>query len=288
MIKSKVFALLFTGFVLTLLVLTGPVEGFTLNLDINKTKPTQGDIVTFTAQIDIEQSEHLPIEKLILELDGPEKLTCTFDRSGKILDDCEGITITKIQDPGYNYGYGYNFGYGYGFSKGVLKYKIELDTENLKLGEYSTLLKIKIGGEFFSQTGKNITVKNDDGGQTCTSEWTCSTWSPCIDGAQYRECYRNLNYCTLEEKPEESRTCLLEDGSNFQSEETILLNSINQENIEDENLMTFRFINNGFSDSGQFIIILLLMNCIIATINIILRVQKNRHRKIAKISYRKR
>ncbi|MFH1801907.1 MAG: hypothetical protein ABH864_00480 [archaeon] len=285
MTKSKILAVLFTTLVITLLVLTGPVQGFNLNLSVNKTRPIQGDTLTFTAQIEVESGESLQIEKLILELSGPEEISCAFTRDGEILDGCEDITITKIQDTSYSYGYGYGYGYGYSQS-GFLKYKIELNTEHVKPGKYTTLLKVKIGEEFFNQPGKDITVRDDDDDQICGPEWTCSSWSQCIDGVQHRECYRNLNYCLLEEKPSEERSYLLEDGDNFLGEESIVLNQISQDGFNAKSSTSLDFQNNGVSDSLQFIIILLLMNCIITLINIIVKVQKNRHTRMMRVRKR--
>lgn len=266
--KSKIFALLFTGFVIALLLLSGPVQGFTLNMTVNKEKPKQGETVTFTTQVDIQQNERLPIDKLILELTGKEKIVCTFDRSGQPLGGCDNIKITKITDPGYGYGKDLNFGYGYGFATGQLKYKIEIKTKNLRAGDYLAVFKIKINDEIHTHNGVEITVRDDDKNEKiCTKEWTCTQWSSCSAGMQYRECFQNLNACESEEMPQQERLCLLEDGTNFFAQE------IENEKIASETRQS-EFVNNGLSDGIQFIIILLLLNCIITTLDIIVRVQQ--------------
>lgn len=276
MTKSKILALLFTGLVIILLLMSGPVEGFTLGLSVNKEKPKQGDVVTFTAEINVEQTERLPIDKIILELSGRENIACSFDKTGQPLDGCDNIKVTKIQDPGYGYGYDYNFGYGYGFAPGLLKYKVEINTKKLKSGTYTSLLKVKINDQFYTQAGKTIVLKDDDQEEDiCSKEWTCTPWSSCSAGMQYKECYRNLNACEIEEMPEQERLCLLEDGTNFFNEETTELNSFDSSNIESENRASILFTNNGFSDGLRFIIILLLINCITTTLNIIVKVREN-------------
>ncbi|MFH1801633.1 MAG: hypothetical protein ABH804_02250 [archaeon] len=41
----------------------------------------------------------------------------------------------------------------------------------------------------------------------CTPDWTCTEWSPCIDGEQIRSCV-DLNLCGGDsEKPEEKKDC---------------------------------------------------------------------------------
>ena len=285
MAKRKILALLFTAFIIALLSLTGPVEGFTLSLTVNKEKPKQGETITFTASINIEQKELLPIDKLILELSGKDSITCTFDKNGLPLDNCKNIKISKIQDPGFSYGKDQNFGYGYGFAPGKLEYRIEINTKGLKTGEYTPILKIKISDRIYSFIGKTITLRDSDNDKpNCLPEWTCGPWSSCSAGQQFRECYRNINYCVAEEKPETERLCLLDNGRNLQSQESVLLNSSNQlSSITRKSIVP---MSNGFSDGLQFIIILLLMNCIITTINIIVKVQENKtliSRKIKKI-----
>ena len=278
MAKSKILALLFTTFVIALLLMSGPVDGFTLNLLVSKEKPKQGELVTFTAQINIEQTERPSINKLILELSGREKISCTFDKDGQPLNGCDNIKITKIQDPGYNYGYDYNFGYGYGFAPGTLKYKVEIDTKKLKPGTYTSLFKAEINDQVYTQSGKTITLRDDGNsdGSSCAKEWTCNSWSSCSAGMQYRECYRNLNACEIEEMPEQERLCLLEDGTNFLDEDSSL-NSLGISNIEPETRYSIDFAGNSLPEGLQFIIILLLMNCIITTINIIMKVRENSH-----------
>ncbi|MBU0977722.1 MAG: hypothetical protein KKD18_04865 [Nanoarchaeota archaeon] len=286
MTTSKIFALLFTALVITLLVLSGPVQGFTLDLSANKVKTDKGDTVTFTAQIQIDQTEHLPIDKLILELSGPEKITCAFDKAGSPLDSCDNIKVSKIQDPGFSYGYDYNFGYGYGFASGILKYKIEIDTKNLKLGTYTPLFKVKIGEEYFSQIGQDIKIiDGDNDKETCGLEWSCTSWSECSGGVQSRECYRNLNYCELSPRPETERLCLLEDGNNF--DDSVTLNTINPSTINSDNMSSLSLVSDKLNDGIRFIIILLLMNCIITTSNIIVKVQENRNIKSKKRKFPK-
>ena len=269
MAKSKIFAVLFTALVIGLLVVAGPAQAFSLSLDVDKTRPEKGELVTFTAEINIESGETLPIELLILELNGPEKISCTFDVDGNPLTECRGIKIIKTQDSEYGYGYDYNFGYGYGYTEGKLSYSIELDTSYYKIGSYTTKLKVRIDDEIFSQQGSSIKIRPpENDGRYCYPEWSCDDWGPCINGFQYRTCYRNLNYCELEEKPEETRICLAEDNE----KQKIILNN----QIRGQSRATLTINGLDFKESGRFIIILLLLNCIITTLNLIVRVNELR------------
>jgi hypothetical protein len=269
MAKNKILAATFTLFVIGLLIMSGPVEGLSLKLDANKLKVSQGNVLTFTAKVNIDSQETLPIDKLTLEMKGPETITCTFSPDGNPLDGCDGIIITKLNNAPYGYGYGY----GYGYQNGELSYKVELNTKGHKTGIYTTELKIKSNDSFFSTTGKTITIKpRNDGGDVCAPEWVCADWSECSNNVQTRTCYRNINYCEIEEMPAESRVCLLDDGQNF--DQSITLNNPTQ--LQEKT--SFDITSNGFSDGLRFIIILLLMNCIITTMNIIVKVQARYYR----------
>ncbi|MBU0466393.1 MAG: hypothetical protein KJ718_01845 [Nanoarchaeota archaeon] len=282
MAKSKIFSLLFTAFVIGLLVVTGPVQSFSLDLDLNKIRPEKGETITFTADITIDSGERVPIDFLTLELTGPETQTCKFTPQGQIIEGCKDITVTKLQDSDYAYGYGYNFGYGYGFTEGKLSYRIRLDTSDYKTGEYTTELKVKIQNDEFSKKGPKLTIKNKSGGEpVCYPEWDCDAWSPCIQGLQFRTCYRNLNYCYIEEKPIEERTCSVESDAQYKDTMIILNTAQENKNIPPETKSTITLSSLGFSEGLQFIIILLLLNCIITTLNIIVKVTKLRN-------YRKR
>lgn len=275
----KILALLFTCLVIGLLTLSGPVEGVSLSLSINKEKPKQGDTITVTANIEIAQNENTPIKRIVFELDGPQKVSCAFDREGSPLSGCKNIRITLLNQPLFGYGYDSTYGYGYGFSPGNLQYKIEIDTDDLKAGTYSTMLKVEVNHTYI-QYGKNFTVKKDASGKVCAPEWSCTSWSACSAGVQTRECYRNLNACEIEEKPKEQRLCLAQDGE-FLTEESILLNSIAPQTLSSSREPSIKL--SGFSSSIHFIIILLLMNCIITTMNLIIKVQQNRHKKIRRL-----
>jgi len=232
--KTKVFSVLAVGLILTMLFLAGPAQGFVMNLSLNNTSPTQGDKVTFTAQIEIPSGEQLPVEYLILELSGPESVSCQFNPDGTIISGCKGITITQSSNSnfgyGYNYGYSnqnYNWGYGYGYQSGNLEYTITVDTSNYQTGTYSTGLKAMINS-IFSQAGPTLNIEakqsSDGGGGGCLTTWECSDWSLCTDGEQFRTCEKKVQYCSASTQPELTQTCSQTEDLSYNEDGTIKLN----------------------------------------------------------------
>lgn len=236
---SKTFGILGAIFIIALLVISGPAQAFVLDLTSDKSSVSKGETVVFNASVDINSNENLPISKLVLELNGPETVSCEFNVDGTIISGCKGITIKKISGGnylGYGYGYGeyhgygYDFGYGYGYN-GKLEYEITLASDNYQTGIYSTALRVYIENsnnnqmllktsenEIFSKTGGSLTITASDSSPNYNSGnvrriclnngWICSEWSSCIDGKQTRICSEQPN-CYLENKPEEQRACVI-------------------------------------------------------------------------------
>jgi hypothetical protein len=168
---------------LILILFAGPVQAFILGLALDNNSPTKGEIITFTAKLDIEtMDKYLPIKNLTLLLEGPTNKECVFDIYGNNLTDCDGLNIIPInidlngkygQGEGYgndsSYGYGYNFGYdcGYGYGYGAggkeihLIYNITLDTTNYNPGDYQSSLKSFIGNKTFESKDKPLFTVTD-------------------------------------------------------------------------------------------------------------------------------
>jgi hypothetical protein len=229
--RTKGVALVLTAFVIGLLVIAGPVQGFNLGLSMDDNSVDKGEEVVFNVELVIESGEGLPVEYLILELNGPEYSECKFNLDGSIISECKGVkSIVDTKQVSYGYGYGYGnynnyayyfghgYGYGYGLNSGKLSYEITLDTSNYKTGTYNTEFIAKIGGENFSKTGQDLKinyVSDEDDGEnkkskgygTCAGTWVCSEWSECIDGVQSRNCEKVKPYCYGIEQPIEVRAC---------------------------------------------------------------------------------
>ena len=195
--SNKLIAVGVTLIILTLLIISGPAQAFVLGLTSDVDTAKQPEKIVFTASIDINANENLPIDELVLGLNGPEDVYCTFSIEGhKInnLGNCAGINIKKIAGPsineGYGYGYGYDnsnnawerFGYGYGYNLGygygygyqygygyteqTLTYEITLHTQHYDAGTYTSKLDVIIDGKTFSENGPSIEIQanpdNDD------------------------------------------------------------------------------------------------------------------------------
>ena len=220
--KDKITAYILSTAIVVLLIIAGPAQAFFLNLEANNSFVNQGETIAFTAEIEISSQEILPIDSLILNIQGPETMSCEFLPNGEKISTCAGITIIEIQDSpfgfGYGYGYyldeGYNFGYGYGYSPNFgygqssmskLAYEIKIDSTNLSSGIYETKLSAKIKNKIFSKRGQEITItqnsptlpitqqSNSDG--ACRTDWQCSEWSSCSDGVKTRTCQKKIPLC---------------------------------------------------------------------------------------------
>ncbi len=272
---GKIFGVFGAILIIALIIISGPASAFTLNLNFDKASVNRGESVVFTASVDINSNENLPVSKIVLELSGisgGENALCEFKVDGTILSGCKGISIQKIgtgnYENGYGYGnynsYGYNFGYGYGYN-GKLEYKIILYTADYATGTYSTLLKAYIGSEVFSKSGNNLTITESSSSidygnsayRTCPNNgWICSEWSECADGKQIRTCSMLPN-CYVETQPEVQRACVVGSkvNSNLNNYENLLgnLNNNLNENSnngnsnsdnEDKNMGTFGIMQN--------------------------------------------
>ncbi len=233
--KRKITAGAVTTLILVLLIIAGPAQAFTLNLQVDNDVVEQGKKITFTASVDINSGENIPIEELVLILDGPEHRECVFDITGKMKDnwECHGINIKKLPYPqiqqgygyryGYSHGYGYDFGYGYGYTDN-LEYEITLHSQKFEVGGYESYLKIKTENKKFTEKGPDFEIKNkpakekkqeSSGGNPtgCLTVWECTDWGECVNGQQTRACGKAENFCSLkkgDKKPEEKRKCSVE------------------------------------------------------------------------------
>ena len=102
--KNKLISALVTLAVITLLILAGPAQGFTLNLIVDNASPTQGQIITFTAEIDIPTGEQIPVQELTFSISGTSNKECKFYVIGDAISGCDGMTIKRINAPKYGYG----------------------------------------------------------------------------------------------------------------------------------------------------------------------------------------
>ena len=163
--KRRITAGAVTTTILILLLVAGPAQAFTINLQTKGTSEVeQGKTITITASVDINSGENIPIQELVLILDGPEHRECTFDVTGKIKSgtntECHGINIKKTPQPKINQNYGYNYGYsyGYGYGSSELVYEITIHTQKFSVGKYNTQLKVTVDNSEYTEDGEKITI----------------------------------------------------------------------------------------------------------------------------------
>jgi len=153
---SKIIAGVLTLSVLFILVLAGPAEALILDLSIPNDEAGHGQTITFGGSVEIENGEYPNITSLVLRLEGPMNVACSFDVDGNIISGCNGLIIQKLSSPTYNYGYG-------GYDPGILEYEFILNTTTYDIGIYNTFLDVLID-EVLSETqpGEDITIREID------------------------------------------------------------------------------------------------------------------------------
>ena len=162
---TRLISLSISFLILFILLFSGPANAFSLSLNIPDTQVSKGGSISFIGEIDIESDENLPIDNVLLKLDGGEVVNCLFHPNGTIISGCKGISIEYLGNASFEYGYGYgyygygyNFGYGYGYANGKLIYNFTLNTTDYLSGNYSTKLTAHINSKEFSNAGKNIII----------------------------------------------------------------------------------------------------------------------------------
>lgn len=147
--SRQVAGIAVTVLVITMLLLSGPTNAFDLTLSaVSDSTPNQGDIITFTASVEILENELVPVSNLSINFS--DGTNCVFEIDGDALTpaECAGLTITpdeatavygagnmdfNFSSTPYDYGIGAGFGYADPDS-GILSYNISLNTSLFPLG----------------------------------------------------------------------------------------------------------------------------------------------------------
>ncbi|VVB77920.1 Uncharacterised protein [uncultured archaeon] len=175
-IHERIFVIVASIVILLIILIAGPAQAYNLDLKVNRPVVIQGDKIVFKVSVDLD-SKTVPVSKLVLQLNGPENVTCEFNVNGSIISGCKGIRIVSNDrnDPSTptntsNESASDNqseidmseseFGYGYGTHKKLI-YNIQMDTENYSGGVYDTKLLVFIPSQTLSTNGQKITVIKD-------------------------------------------------------------------------------------------------------------------------------
>jgi len=159
---KKITASALTVFVLSILLLFGPVQAITLGLDnFSTSTPNEDSTVSFLAKMDLHTNDRIPLTNITISITysngtAVPGANLTFDLLANILSShtsslsVEGGDFTSSYEsstPGYGYGYGYDFtdgtttyqnqsfGYGYGYYYG---YGYDSFSNNIKSSSAST------------------------------------------------------------------------------------------------------------------------------------------------------
>jgi len=182
--RKHVFSVIFTLFVVFLLVFSGPASAVTINVATDKeTYDASDSSITFTVQVDIESNERIPVQNLTLRITGPNSFSknCTFTPTGTNLTSCSNLEITVINSTAISSSYGngsmFGSGYGYNFTSG------QWGIENQTFGEnygYGYISGHEYNSSSYAELAYNIT-------------WNISAESTPLTGGTY---YANLEALT--------------------------------------------------------------------------------------------
>jgi len=123
--KSNIYGKFIALAVVISLILLGPVEAVMVSLS-QPNDADKGSDVSFSATVEIKDSDLLPIEYTEIILSGPDGFSKTCKIYSDGTDNCDDVDVTvsksSLSDTyGYQYGldenigYGYNLGTGYGY-----------------------------------------------------------------------------------------------------------------------------------------------------------------------------
>lgn len=186
-INNRIITSLFlTLIIIASLVLVNvqPASAVTLDLSFSPASQCSGRPITITATITINSSEMVPINNILLYIDGSE--VANFNVDGSInTNGSEVISITGPGAPSYGYslnryGYGYgsqagfigdhywNWGYGYGYGYGpiTLTYTIVLNTSGMATGAHTARLRANLvsSADYFLSPVETFTIRTCGGG----------------------------------------------------------------------------------------------------------------------------
>ncbi|MBU5689303.1 MAG: hypothetical protein KQA41_03710 [Candidatus Aenigmarchaeota archaeon] len=169
--KSRVFSIVLSLFLITMIVLSGPSYGIDIFIN-GLTVHNKNDIIPFTITLNFQEGELIPINHINLTITFPNstKTTCIIFPNGTI-QNCKFVIFENISFSGsYSYGYGYGYesetkydlGYGYGYAgPGYMNLSLKLNTSYLSGGNYQIKTDIFAGYDqthLFSSTTSSFTI----------------------------------------------------------------------------------------------------------------------------------
>lgn len=169
----KLLSVILTVFILVMLIMVAPANAFTLGIKIIDQFVQLGQKASLSVSANFAPNELVALNKLQVNLNGPENISCFFLPDGTKLSGCDNLTIVRTStsnissqygyDAGYGYGYGYNF-----FGNGTLSFNITFNTQGHKAGVYTTEFIIYNGNNVVTKTGDSIFVIDSNALRGCS------------------------------------------------------------------------------------------------------------------------
>ena len=167
--KHKALSVLFTTFIIFTLVLMGPANAISINID-EPNDANQGEDVNFQVTVDLDTPDmYLPIAYTTLIFTNPDntQFECKVYNDGST--NCDNIDVIITSDltygqgnqfgygygyqPSYGYGYeytyfGYGYGYGYAGENGQISYDVTLHLAgDSQIGDYTVKAETYVASE---------------------------------------------------------------------------------------------------------------------------------------------
>lgn len=239
--NNRVFSVILTLIVIGLLLFSMPVKAFDLSLSApSNSNPTQGEIITFSANVTISNAEIVPLEsiKIVFKNSLGVYENCTFNLSNNSETSCSFLNVSfSEEDVSHTYGYstaefnstnyywGYGYGYGYTYSpnlgNAVYSFDFSLNTSGLDVEQYEVWLVAvteatntdvtEFASNSFEFTIEEANTESQVSNRRevpCFTKWVCLDWGECANGLQERTCEKELSYCAIrEEMPSLTQSC---------------------------------------------------------------------------------
>ena len=187
-------SVMITFFVIAILFISGPVQAVILDIQNLPPEAGVGEKISFIFRIDIDPNERIPLNQLMLDIDGTE---CRYNLNGMLLPEspqaCDAFNLTLTNQAPYTYGYmyandsmtseqqyyGYGYGYGYGSTTTYMTYSITWDTNSYSEGPHtiqiSTISTSTMDSHQYSSIKKTVTLTVPQGSASETSSHQTST-----------------------------------------------------------------------------------------------------------------
>ncbi|HLD97848.1 MAG TPA: hypothetical protein VI815_00825 [Candidatus Nanoarchaeia archaeon] len=168
--NSKVIALMVSIFVISILIIAGPADAFTLGVSVKNKEVNLGQKADLFVSSQLGENEIIDVQKFELVIfDSEKSFSCEYLPNGTFISECDGFSIidnsmvNETNIIGYGYGYGYQT-----FKGGKLGYNISIDTNVLGSGIYNVKIIMTLEDEVRESSGGELFVIDVNGLKGCS------------------------------------------------------------------------------------------------------------------------